>query len=209
MTATPIKSDIQFPSAETYSVTLSRAHKLAERVRQLMNKAQQEVATLLEGVALPIDGSSAFLAELDEKESQSEVQLEKARMYSAAYAHIRHMVGMANSASGVVLALAQREHLLRQISTLKSALDTARSASMTRSYFTSLDLDKVRSSAPNAHYGVRVRVAREDLINKLEADLAQAERDEMRLTDQLADLNAARVQLQLPLEVAQDLSLVS
>lgn len=209
MTYQNMKTDIEFPNGETFSVTLSRAHKLAERVREKMTEAQMQISDLLDGVALPLDGSPEFIAELNDKESSSVTQLEKANLYSAAYAHIRHMIGMVNSTSGVGQALAQREHLLRQIKTLKAALLSARSPSMTRSYFASLDLDKLRSTNSNAHYGVRVRVAGEELISKLETDLAQAQRDEMRLSDQLADLNAARVHLKLPLEVAVELSLVS
>lgn len=201
----------QLETASTYVVTLSRAHKVADRLRQKMTEAQGQALAALKAEAIPVERSDAVIKELDARVSQGVELASKARRFSAAYARVRNAIGHANVMNEVGLALAEREHLLREIQHLKAVIAGLRSGTMSREVFESLDADKLqamKSANPIYGHGPSIRICPESIIAKFEDELAQVQRQEMRLSDQLADLNAGKVTLSVPADIAEELSLV-
>ena len=189
---------------QTYTLTLTRWHKVAERLARDYGESISESRSTLSQTAI-----SAYLGEEQEQFLQAQTQnalgnLERAFRIQDAVAHIRHLVGNANVHEGVAAKLAEFDKLNRRVKTLSEVVDSQSTDMVSITQLRSIPKDYV---ADGANYDskrpkIKVRMLGMQDLEKLASQLDAARKAAYALSDEVSDLNKAKLSIELETDVA-------
>jgi plasmid replication initiation protein len=189
---------------QTYTLTLTRWHKVAERLSRDYGESVSESRTALTHTTV-----SAYLGEEQEQFLQTQTQnalanLERAFRLQDAVAHIRQLVGDANVREGVSAKLAEFDKLNRRVKTLSEVVDSQSSDMVSVTQLRSIPKDYV---ADGANYDskrpkIKVRMLDMQALELLADRLSSARKAAYALSDEVSDLNKAKLSIDLETEVA-------
>lgn len=189
---------------KTYTLTLTRWHKVAERLARDYGESVSESRSALSQTVI-----SSYLGE--EQEQFLKVQarnalgnLERAFRIQDAVAHIRHLVGEANVREGVSAKLAEFDKLNRRVKTLAEVVDSQSTDMVPVTQLRHIPKDYV---ADGANYDskrpkIKVRMLEMQELESLGDQLTAARKAAYALSDEVSDLNKARLAIELETEVA-------
>jgi len=189
---------------QTYTLTLTRWHKVAERLARDFGESASECRSTLTQTVI-----SAYLGEEQEQFLQAQTQnalgnLERAFRIQDAVAHIRHLVGNANVHEGVAAKLAEFDKLNRRVKTLSEVVDSQSTDMVSITQLRSIPKDYV---ADGANYDskrpkIKVRMLGMQDLEKLASQLDAARKAAYALSDEVSDLNKAKLSIELETDVA-------
>ena len=189
---------------QTYTLTLTRWHKVAERLARDYGESISESRSTLSQTAI-----SAYLGEEQEQFLQAQTQnalgnLERAFRIQDAVAHIRHLVGNANVHEGVAAKLAEFDKLNRRAKALSEVVDSQSTEMVSVTQLRSIPKDYV---ADGANYDskrpkIKVRMLGMQDLEKLASQLDATRKAAYALSDEVSDLNKAKLSIELETDVA-------
>jgi hypothetical protein len=191
----------------TIEVTLTRAHKFAERIRALMGDAQQRATMLSTGVHVDGYAGEPHLAELRSLAQRAVEALDEFLALASLYEATRAAIGRANAASGVSDLLATHDAVSRKLMLLKSITELPSNSRI------SLDaLPTFRPLFPESRSsilssGMYVSLVTPELLARVEQYIDELQATAYRTSDRLAEANAFKVALEVPKRYAHALGL--
>ncbi len=189
---------------QTYTLTLTRWHKVAERLARDFGESASECRSTLTQTVI-----SAYLGEEQEQFLQAQTQkalgnLERAFRIQDAVAHIRHLVGNANVHEGVAAKLAEFDKLNRRVKTLSEVVDSQSTDMVSITQLRSIPKDYVADGASydSKRPKIKVRMLGMQDLEKLASQLDAARKAAYALSDEVSDLNKAKLSIELETDVA-------
>ena len=190
---------------QTYTLTLTRWHKVAERLARDYGETVSGSRSTLSQTVI-----SAYLGEEQEQFLQAQTKtamsnLEHAFRIQDAVAHIRHLVGDANVREGVSAKLAEFDKLNRRVKTLSEVVDSQSLDMVSVTQLRSIPKDYV---ADGANYDskrpkIKVRMLDAQDLERLADQLSKARQTAYAISDEVSDLNKARLSIELETEGAR------
>ena len=189
---------------QTYTLTLTRWHKVAERLARDFGESASECRSTLTQTVI-----SAYLGEEQEQFLQAQTQnalgnLERAFRIQDAVAHIRHLVGNANVHEGVAAKLAEFDKLNRRVKTLSEVVDSQSTDMVSITQLRSIPKDYVADGASydSKRPKIKVRMLGMQDLEKLASQLDATRKAAYALSDEVSDLNKAKLSIELETDVA-------
>lgn len=189
---------------QTYTLTLTRWHKVAERLARDYGESVSECRSTLSQTVI-----SAYLGEEQEQFLQTQTQnalgnLERAFRIQDAVAHIRHLVGNANVHEGVAGKLAEFDKLNRRVKSLSEVVDSQSTDMVSVTQLRSIPKDYVADGASydSKRPKIKVRMLGMQDLEKLANQLDAARKAAYALSDEVSDLNKAKLSIELETDVA-------
>jgi hypothetical protein len=189
---------------QTYTLTLTRWHKVAERLARDFGESASECRSTLTQTMI-----SAYFGEEQEQFLQAQTQnalgnLERAFRIQDAVAHIRHLVGNANVHEGVAAKLAEFDKLNRRVKTLSEVVDSQSTDMVSITQLRSIPKDYVADGASydSKRPKIKVRMLGMQDLEKLASQLDAARKAAYALSDEVSDLNKAKLSIELETDVA-------
>lgn len=189
---------------QTYTLTLTRWHKVAERLARDYGESVSECRSTLMHTEI-----SAYLGEEQEQFLQTQKQnalgnLERAFRIQDAVAHIRHLVGDANVREGVSAKLAEFDKLNRRVKALSEVVDGQSTDMVTVSQLRSIPKDYVADGASydSKRPKIKVRMLSMQELEALGDQLSKTRKAAYALSDEVSDLNRVKLSIELETEVA-------
>ena len=189
---------------QTYTLTLTRWHKVAERLAREYGEAVSESRSTLTQTAI-----SAYLGEEQEEFLQTQTQtalanLDRAFQIQDAVAHVRHLVGDANVREGVSAKLAEFDKLNRRVKALSEVVESQSSDMVSVTQLRSIPKDYVADGASydSKRPRIKVRMLDTQALERLADQLSNARKAAYALSDEVSDLNKAKLSIELETEVA-------
>jgi hypothetical protein len=189
---------------QTHTLTLTRWHKVAERLARDYSESVSESRSTLSQTVI-----SAYLGPEQEEFLQNQAQsaitnMERAFRIQDAVAHIRHLVGDANVHEGVSAKLAEFDKLNRRVKTLSEVVESQSSDMVSVTQLRNIPKDYV---ADGANYDskrpkIKVRMLAAQELELLADQLVSARKAAYALSDEVSDLNKAKLTIELEAEVA-------
>lgn len=189
---------------QTHTLTLTRWHKVAERLARDYSESVSESRSTLSQTVI-----SAYLGAEQEEFLQNQAQsaitnMERAFRIQDAVAHIRHLVGDANVHEGVSAKLAEFDKLNRRVKTLSEVVESQSSDMVSVTQLRNIPKDYV---ADGANYDskrpkIKVRMLAAQELELLADQLVSARKAAYALSDEVSDLNKAKLSIELEAEVA-------
>lgn len=184
------------------SVTLSRAHKIAERLKA---GAAERFTVAENGMGVQTAFSSmlpSLVPAMMASVQRAQTALGEARAWQAAYAEVRKAIGRANHEAGVSELLADQERINRELGWHQT---------LVAGYGLSAPhLDVVLAPTSAAPAGVdrhlSFNVLSTEQLDALKATVARLRRESFALSDKVAEANATRVTLAIPADIAEQVS---
>lgn len=191
------------------SNTLTRWHKIAERITSRMKAIQSEISR---SIAYSGDVSIIEVLHLDLVKTAKVAVSDKASMYQElnnALVLIKASIAKSNASAGVSSFLVEIEGARRQIQFLESLVNSLQSAVHVENCLelaAKANPDDSRSHMLRSHF--TVRLINDDEFTTLKQNLANETRRMEGLTDKLADANASKVVIELSDSVCAELGLI-
>ena len=189
---------------QTYTLTLNRWHKVAERLAREYGESVSESRSTLTQTAI-----SAYLGEEQEEFLQTQTQtalanLDRAFQIQDAVAHVRHLVGDANVREGVSAKLAEFDKLNRRVKALSEVVESQSSDMVSVTQLRSIPKDYVADGASydSKRPRIKVRMLDTQALQRLADQLSNARKAAYALSDEVSDLNKAKLSIELETEVA-------
>ena len=189
---------------QTYTLTLTRWHKVSERLAREYGEAVSESRSTLTQTAI-----SAYLGEEQEEFLQTQTQtalanLDRAFQIQDAVAHVRHLVGDANVREGVSAKLAEFDKLNRRVKALSEVVESQSSDMVSVTQLRSIPKDYVADGASydSKRPRIKVRMLDTQALERLADQLSNARKAAYALSDEVSDLNKAKLSIELETEVA-------
>jgi hypothetical protein len=189
---------------QTYTLTLTRWHKVAERLAREYGESVSESRSTLTQTAI-----SAYLGEEQEEFLQTQTQtaltnLDRAFRIQDAVAHVRHLVGDANVREGVSAKLAEFDKLNRRVKALSEVVESQSSDMVSVTQLRSIPKDYVADGASydSKRPRIKVRMLDTQALERLADQLSNARKAAYALSDEVSDLNKAKLSIELETEVA-------
>lgn len=174
-------------------ITLSRLHKLVERIKDRLKDLNDAASALGAAKAWRASPTSEALAGVREGVEQGFAAAREALALSTELAKVRAAIAAHNERLGQNMRLAQHDALNAQLRALKATLTAA----------TGLDrIEELPVGAPVGQYGQSTSsLTRADLA-ELQRLIDDTQRDVYRISDEIAEANATRVELDLRDDIA-------
>jgi hypothetical protein len=189
---------------QAYTLTLTRWHKVAERLAREYGESVSESRSTLTQTAI-----SAYLGEEQEEFLQTQTQtalanLDRAFQIQDAVAHVRHLVGDANVREGVSAKLAEFDKLNRRVKALSEVVESQSSDMVSVTQLRSIPKDYVADGASydSKRPRIKVRMLDTQALERLADQLSNARKAAYALSDEVSDLNKAKLSIELETEVA-------
>ena len=189
---------------QTYTLTLTRWHKVAERLAREYGEAVSESRSTLTQTAI-----SAYLGEEQEEFLQTQTQtaltnLDRAFRIQDAVAHVRHLVGDANVREGISAKLAEFDKLNRRVKALSEVVESQSSDMVSVTQLRSIPKDYVADGASydSKRPRIKVRMLDTQALERLADQLSNARKAAYALSDEVSDMNKAKLSIELETEVA-------
>lgn len=175
-------------------VTLSRLLKLQERLKLRIKELNDEATTAIgQTKNWRVSPTEDALTRVREGASKGIAAAREAIRLTEEFSKVRAVVSSQNEVLGISARMARIDGLTTQKNSLKSALAAAQG---------NTSIHELPAGSPVGDYGVNTGVMTDDdiqVVNKLVEDL---QRDIYRLSDENAEANATRVEVDLADDVA-------
>lgn len=188
--------------SKTVTISLSRAHKLSERLTRHIDKVGQDMEDLCRYVSaqtpLQADKAATNLEELNEKHAEIQEMMH-------ALSLLREAISTENEKVGIHSRLALYKAENRQMKTLEQLLNVS------KAFNGGIQADEAKSILKgdvDRSRGLNVQVVDQAFIDSLQDRVTQLSRSVSRLGDEINDLNAkSRVDLSISDKVADVIGL--
>lgn len=192
----------------TFSCTLNRAHKLADRVRQMLNEESEKARAMFAVVSLQGYGGEAQVRSLREHAGKGSAALERHRALNEALRLIRDAIGRANVSAGVHERLVEQDALNRRLQLLRQLVN-ARPATAIEVF--SLENYQPYSKNESMLRSPTVTVATMDAptLFSIQAEIAATEKALYALSDAIAECNLRKVTISIDAQLASEIGVVS
>ncbi len=190
-----------------YSVTLARAHKLADRLGAKLGQVQSAIGSFSATADFPQAPSSEQVQTLRAALQETKNALVNHEAYSEALSKLRAAIGRANSLEGVGDVLASIEDEKRCLAVHNRLMAAYRRVSASTLQLPAAEGYAWPSRTESFGTSVECTIVSPEEIRQLQAHINDAENRLFKLQDQLADLNAKKVQLAFPDDIAKFLGL--
>lgn len=175
------------------SLTISRLHKVAERISQHINELYDGSRMLAPHVMGSI---SAGALERWEKQGNSCVAaFQKAERLSRELAKLRGVIGTYNAQAGVYQLLAQQSALSKHLQKVKAAMESVANSE--------LRLADLAANVPVGEYGKNVALLSAEDEAQLHEVSRQIQRELFSISDAIAQANAAAIEVELSPEAME------
>lgn len=183
---------------KTVIVTLSRAHKIAERLKagatERFSAAQAALSPRIEYI-----GTVAARAKsLNAATESAKVALEEAVAWSEATVAVRAAIGTANQASGVAALLAEQAGVNQRLNWFQQLVNAQNDGSPELNEF----LAALPATATATERPVSLSMISNADLGHMRESLAALKRQAFALSDRIAMANAATIELTLPQAIA-------
>lgn len=185
-------------------VSLTRAHKIAERLKQAASALFDESKALAQPVALQGVVGDAQVQRLKAQGERVMALATRAQAYTRAAASVRSTIGMENASRGISNLMAELDATNRILAVQKDLLTASKSMAVQASDL--LETQAQSNDASRVGYYVSVRVLTESDRQALELEVAALQREAYSLSDRIAEANAARVTLELADEMVKEVT---
>lgn len=188
---------------KTYTLSLARWHKVAERLAR--NYAELTRSALTTFTNTTINGflGDTQIARLKEQTTQQLDGLRHAFTLQDALASIRQALGEANAAAGISRQLAEFDALSRRQKCLETILAGQSSDMVSFDEMSQLPNQIVSEDRYERQKGsVRVRMLDAEMVKTLQAEAEALRAKVYALADRINDMNRERVTLELSEEIA-------
>ena len=189
---------------QTYTLTLTRWHKVAERLARDYGESVADSRSTLSQTVI-----SAYLGDEQEQFLKTQTQnamanLERAFRIQDAVARIRHLVGDANVREGVSAKLAEFDKLNRRVKTLSEVVESQSTDMVSVTQLSSIPKDYVADGASydSKRPKIKVRMLNMQELERLANQLDKSRKAAYALSDEISDLNKAKLSVELETEVA-------
>ena len=189
---------------QTYTLTLTRWHKVTERLAREYGESVSQSRSTLTQTAI-----SAYLGEEQEEFLQTQTHtaltnLDRAFRIQDAVAHVRHLVGDANVREGVSAKLAEFDKLNRRVKALSEVVESQSSDMVSVTQLRSIPKDYVADGASydSKRPRIKVRMLDTQALERLADLLSNARKAAYALSDEVSDMNKAKLSIELETEVA-------
>ncbi len=180
-------------------VTLSRMHKIAERLKSLANEANAEALRL--GSAELVSGKAAGQVERLKERAKRALDLSRqGGEYTMALATVRAVIGAENARHGISDLLAKQDAVNQVLGHARAMLAACKEGTVLLSELESYQPLEKDSAF---HRGIQVRVMGPDFAEFFEREIKRLQREAFGLSDKIAEANARRVQVDLPKDIAE------
>lgn len=181
------------------TVTLSRAHKISERIKALRATAAANCQRQCSGLQLTLG-----LDNIKRRAKAAKIEFDEAfalfQKASNAYTEVRKAIDAGNRI-GVSNCMAEREQVRSELHTMRTWMNLSSACALDQSEVTE-EIEKAQPSQYGA--GLAVRMIDLSYIKTLIKDL---EKKESQLSDQIADLNAAKIVFEIDDAIAAEIGL--
>ncbi len=182
-------------------VSLSRTHKIAERLKTRATELLAEALALSQPVSVTGTGTAQG-QRLAAQGQRALDRSEQGQRYLRAGAQVRTVIAKANDARGINDLLAQLDAVNRLVTHHKSLLEQCKQSGISAEELESFQ----PLSSQSLHYGITVNVMANDIRTKVEAQLATLQREAFQLADRIAEANAGRLTLELDDDIAAEVT---
>jgi hypothetical protein len=189
---------------QSYTLSLSRWHKVAERLARNYTELTQAVRNTLTNTQVNGFLGETQVGRLHELASHQVASLDKAFQVQDALAKIRQAIGDANARVGVSKDLADYDALSRRQKLLETILAAQTSEMVSFEELPQLPKQILTEDRYDRSKGsVRVRMLDGDALAKLKGDVESLRAKVYGLADRISDLNRERLTIDLTEEIAQ------
>lgn len=185
-------------------VSLTRAHKIAERLKQLATEALNEAKRFAAPVILQGVVSEAQIERLREQGRAVRLHTARAERLTLAAANVRTVIGIQNSARGIGELMATLDAVNRILCHKKELQGYAKSVGVQVS-----ELTPNAVVADNTGYGshmVTVSILESGDRQVLDTEIAALQKKAFSLSDRIAEANATRVAIELDDDLADEVT---
>lgn len=174
-------------------VSISRLHKLADRLKAKVAELNAEAETALSAQNWRSGTiTQAQMNRATEQAEQGYAALAQAEQLSRELARIRAIIATQNERLGINAKLGLQDVLNRQLSALKSVVVTGGA----------LMRDELEVGQSTGDYGLAVVAHSSEQVQGAKQSIARLQREIFGLSDEVAEANATRIELELSDEVA-------
>lgn len=193
---------------KTYTLSLSRWHKVAERLSRIYTETINSVSQTYNDTQISGYLGESQVARLKADAALEAMRLQRAFQLQDVLIHIRQAVGEANSKTGVANALAEYDALMRRCKVLERILLAQDSCMVGWDELANLPAHIVSEDRyDRSRATIRVRMLDQSAEDSLR-EMAEVLRARIyELTDRISDLNRERMALELPAEIAEAVGL--
>jgi len=185
----------------TYSITLSRAHKLAERLKA--RAAELSAAAVENAGAVPVHGKTGTAAQIEAlqaRDAAAATALDECLSVHSILGNVRQAIGRANASFGVSDMLTEQAVLSAQLASIKAYLDAAKRPGIRP--------HEVATWEPmnRGEFGVRaveVQATTPEKVAHYEAVQRQLQARLYALSDDISAANAKKISVELPESLAK------
>lgn len=173
------------------TVSISRLHKLAERLKQRVSELNDEATNNFSAEQIRGEVYANLTERVAARVQAGLEAVRQAEMLGREAAKIRAVIAHHNERLGISRKLAQQDILSRQLAQLK-----------TLSSVTNLrKVDEIGVGQKVSEYGESFDVLTSDVRAELKKQTDRLQREVYGLSDEVAEANATRVEIELPAEV--------
>ena len=184
-------------------VTLSRAHKLAERLKNGSTELFAQAVALAQPKQLQHAVALAQTGSLQAQGEQALAMLADAERWALALAGVRDTIGKENVTRGISTKLAQLEGFNRVLAQKKLVLQAFKADALSPAEIAAIPAQP----APNGYSpGLNCRVLPAAGESQLAADVEALQKKIFLWTDEIAEANASRASFELPDDIASKIS---
>lgn len=174
-------------------VSISRLHKLADRLKAKIAELTSDAETALNAQTWRSGTvTQAQVNRATEQATQGYAALAQAEQLSRELARIRGIIATQNERLGINTKLGLQDVLNRQLNALKSIVTNSGA----------LLLDEVEVGQSTGDYGISVTSQSSAQVQEAKQAIARLQREIFGLSDEVAEANATRIELELSDDVA-------
>jgi hypothetical protein len=187
-----------------HTFTLSRAHKLTERLSRERGQIFQNIGAAIEPVTVNVIGDEERISV-----GQAEFNrlLKLIASLSTAKDAIRQAIAAENSKAGIHACLFRKADLLAETRAYEELLNMS-----TYSQGSAIDKESIvpymtRISSLTSMQTVKAKVMTEDMKQELVRKIAALKRESDRVSDEINDLNSRKISVEIDADVAEMIGL--
>lgn len=190
-----------------FSCTLNRAHKLAERVRQMMADEAGKARIAFSPVSIQAYTGPHQVRAITEQGVRGEVALARHAVLNATLQSLRTAIGRANVEAGIHDLLAEQDSLNRRLQVLRTLLDCRPMMAIDPMEVACYQpLTKADGSRPVLTVSV-ASLSAETLVS-VQDEVGTIEKTLYVLADRIAERNLTKITVSIDAQLAQDIGLV-
>jgi len=190
-----------------YTLTLSRWHKVAERINTALKQRETELKAALTATTISAWNKEGVEEKAAEIARRAAGDLALIEVGTRAVAQIRAALAIRNAELGVSAKLAEAESANRAVGVYRAVIE-GQKADMVRPESVRA-LPAMLADADTFGFGrrsaavVTLQIANAELVESLREKLAREQARATRLLDEVADLNREKLEIDVPNEVIE------